>query len=706
MLRRTATAALLGAMALAAVIVSQQSVGYRRRGSTDEVALAQEDAFSQELAMLSTKLTPQQVRAQRAKAEQLLAKARGEMKQRGPEITALLKHSQELDARLAAQQAAEKKMQAKVNYAQSEVDRLMKARAVGLQEQDSAGDSGAADASQAQEAGKAIAQAYKTQHPDSGTPASAPLAADDDGGPMSAEDMDNGVDAAAVRAAAAAIAKAYAGKQGFGIEDGSADDWLGQIGDGMQRRTSRHGEGADDDWANWQRHEEEMGYHLPNSIVVVGDGPSRVTNVDGDEPLDWGNVGMPRGQVWSRNLPTVRAPWVGDRRARATYGAGIEDGSPLDWASASFDDTPDVERVKKLMQIQQTKKALKQQEADLEEQVYADAQNGKLSHQQASPLAQVFSEGFIQGAVEASKKSVEQQGKFEHELETQGELVQRLEGIVRELEEAKRKENFDKTAAAVAQPAPAPAPAPAPPAPPPAPPAPAPAPAAYVAPKVPKDFKKIPIDFYMEAECPGCKAFTTGILTDTLNAVGDWVTLNAIPYGNANLNNSIIACQHGPDECIGNKIELCMMKQYGKGGDWKAWYPAFKCIEASYDSPENASKTCLPDSGMDRQAILDCAKGNEGDLLHMAAAQMTIDLDPPHKWTPWVLLDGKPLEDKTEQLLAEICKKIPKDAQLAIPQCSPKFKAMAGGSALAGRRDTIQKCYPTDPLSQLILGQH
>ena len=109
---------------------------------------------------------------------------------------------------------------------------------------------------------------------------------------------------------------------------------------------------------------------------------------------------------------------------------------------------------------------------------------------------------------------------------------------------------------------------------------------------------------------------------------------------------------------------------------------------------------------MDRQAILDCAKGNEGDLLHMAAAQMTIDLDPPHKWTPWVLLDGKPLEDKTEQLLAEICKKIPKDAQLAIPQCSPKFKAMAGGSALAGRRDTIQKCYPTDPLSQLILGQH
>ena len=134
---------------------------------------------------------------------------------------------------------------------------------------------------------------------------------------------------------------------------------------------------------------------------------------------------------------------------------------------------------------------------------------------------------------------------------------------------------------------------------------------------------------------------------------------------------------------------------------------AFKCIEASDDSPENASKTCLPDSGMDLAAIMDCAKGDEGDLLHMAAAQMTIDLDPPHKWTPWVLLDGKPLEEKTQEILAEICKKLPKSAQALIPQCSPKFKAVQGANSLAARRyPPIQKCYPTDPLSELVLGVH
>jgi len=254
------------------------------------------------------------------------------------------------------------------------------------------------------------------------------------------------------------------------------------------------------------------------------------------------------------------------------------------------------------------------------------------------------------------------------------------------------------TAAAVAAPPPPPPPSSSPP--------PPPAPkveAVPAAPKPGKDDKKVQIDFYMEAECPGCKAFTTGLLTDMLNAVGDWVDLRVIPYGNANLNNSVIECQHGPDECIGNKIELCMMKKYGKGGDWKAWYPAFKCIEASDDSPENASKTCLPDSGMDKQAIFDCAKGNEGDLLHMAAAQMTIDLDPPHEWTPWVVMDGKPLKEKTEDIVSEVCKKIPAAANKLISQCNPKFKAKKGGSSLAARH-RIQKCYPDDPLSELILG--
>jgi interferon gamma-inducible protein 30 len=697
--RRGLVTASLGMLALAAIIVARESVGYRR-GSSNEVALEQQaggDPFLQELSALAphaTAAVERKVAAQRSNAEQLLARARQEMKSRGPEIDKLLRHSEALDARLAQQQAAEQRMGKDVEAAQKRVDDLKRKdaklhmtigwpqrggampttypsfdEAPSLQVEEDTG----VDAAAIKAAAEAIAKAYAAQQQQE-----KPAAPEDmEGGPLRVEDFDAGVDAAGVQAAAKNIAQAYAARASGGIEEGSPEDWNGDsLRPGrVQRTTSRHGEGADDEWSNWLRREADAGYPTSNGEPYdpYNDKPVDVMVVDG--PGGWGTH-----VAGSREVPMVRAPWDGG----ASSGADV--------------DTPDVQRVKKLMDIQKTKSDLKEQETDLEDQVFADAQNGKLSNQQLPEDAKVFSEGFIQGAVEASKKSVEQQGKFAKQLEKQGEIVKQLEDLVHELEEKQRKENFDKTAAAVEAPAPAPAPA--------APPAPEVAEAVPAAPKPGKGDKKIQIDFYMEAECPGCKAFTTGLLTDTLNAVGDWVDLRVIPYGNANLNNSIIECQHGPDECIGNKIELCMMKKYGKGGDWKAWYPAFKCIEASDDSPENASKTCLPDSGMDKQAIIDCAKSNEGDLLHMAAAQMTIDLDPPHKWTPWVVMDGKPLEDKTEDILKEVCGKIPASAKKAIAQCNPVFKAKKGASSLAARRPRIQKCYPDDPLSELVLGIH
>jgi hypothetical protein len=70
-------------------------------------------------------------------------------------------------------------------------------------------------------------------------------------------------------------------------------------------------------------------------------------------------------------------------------------------------------------------------------------------------------------------------------------------------------------------------------------------------------------------------------------------------------------------------------------------------------------------------------------------------------------MDGTPLEDKTQQILAEICKKLPLSAREGIPQCNPKFKAVQGVNSLAARHYApIQKCYPTDPLSELVLGMH
>jgi len=460
--RQVLVAATLSVMALAAVIVARQSVGYRR-GSSNNVVLEQtRDPFMQELSALhASKQVQNKIMKQRSKAEQLLVKARSEMKAHGPEIDRLLEHSEELDSRLAEQESAEKQMASAVEAAKHKVARLKASddrlhKTIGWPQKGGAtaaypsfgkasslsGDfdseagplrmsdmDNGVDAAAIKAAGKAIAEAYSEQQ---GKPAAGIEVGG--AGPLRMSDMDNGVDAAAIKAAAKAMAEAYSEQQGkpaAGIEVGSAGDWNGDELrpahiNRVQRRTSRHGEVADDEWSNWQRHEESAGFPSqgtpyesyadePMPVIVV-DGKTGVSTTAGDKwwsnPLEWFKTGTP--SVGSSS----RAPWDG----------------------AASVDTPDVQRVKKLMDIQKTKANLKKQEQDLEDQVYADAQNGKLSKQNAPEDAKIFAAGFIRGAVEASKQSVEQQGKFAKQLSEQGSLVKELEDLVHDLEDKKRKE--------------------------------------------------------------------------------------------------------------------------------------------------------------------------------------------------------------------------------------------------------------------------
>ena len=56
---------------------------------------------------------------------------------------------------------------------------------------------------------------------------------------------------------------------------------------------------------------------------------------------------------------------------------------------------------------------------------------------------------------------------------------------------------------------------------------------------------------------------------------------------------------------------------------------------------------------MDPEALAECAGSEEGRGLLRANAQMTAALDPPAKFLPWIVVDGKPLgpDSKDGQLL-------------------------------------------------------
>jgi len=122
--------------------------------------------------------------------------------------------------------------------------------------------------------------------------------------------------------------------------------------------------------------------------------------------------------------------------------------------------------------------------------------------------------------------------------------------------------------------------------------------------------------------------------------------LTFYPYGNAHESQQggqwVFTCQHGASECLGNMIEACGIKYHNNTNDW---FPFVNCIEASSQAPASAAPGCASKAGWTDYAgnITSCVKGPEGNALMHQIALATEGLKPPHQWTPWVVLNGKPL---------------------------------------------------------------
>lgn len=143
-----------------------------------------------------------------------------------------------------------------------------------------------------------------------------------------------------------------------------------------------------------------------------------------------------------------------------------------------------------------------------------------------------------------------------------------------------------------------------------------------------------------------------------MNNVGDIVDLSIWPYGNAKESQNsdgtwTFTCQHGTNECIGNMYEACAIEHYpaiGAGGI-PAYLGFFGCLEKSGAAGNlKTAQNCAASNGIDWSVIDACAGSNpavgsptDGNPLMHSIAVATNSLQPPHQFTPWVVLDGKPL---------------------------------------------------------------
>lgn len=167
----------------------------------------------------------------------------------------------------------------------------------------------------------------------------------------------------------------------------------------------------------------------------------------------------------------------------------------------------------------------------------------------------------------------------------------------------------------------------------------------------------------------------TGALAEAVAKVGSIMNATMVPFGNARFSSGKLECQHGPDECTANSWEQCAISLYP---DFKEHWPFYRCLEnASLACGEGAgactikaAPRCARSSGLSEKKMKACVDDPEValELQHRFAKLTPAD----HKYTPWVLVDGKLSPSDGGKLLEEVCAAYNGDKPAA---CSPKLDA-------------------------------
>ncbi|NWR81631.1 GILT reductase, partial [Centropus unirufus] len=182
----------------------------------------------------------------------------------------------------------------------------------------------------------------------------------------------------------------------------------------------------------------------------------------------------------------------------------------------------------------------------------------------------------------------------------------------------------------------------------------------------------VELSLFYESLCPACRAFLAlQLFPAWLLLPSQVLNVTLVPFGNAQERNVSgkweFLCQHGPEECLGNMIEACVMHE---AKDFSASFPVIFCLEAGSSVTKNLEAVCPPPvppfagnasprgcpratraplspqclqvfaPQLDPQRVTSCVRGDLGAALMHRNAQRTAALSPPHQFVPWVVVNG------------------------------------------------------------------
>ncbi|KAL8504892.1 hypothetical protein ACS0TY_016184 [Phlomoides rotata] len=166
----------------------------------------------------------------------------------------------------------------------------------------------------------------------------------------------------------------------------------------------------------------------------------------------------------------------------------------------------------------------------------------------------------------------------------------------------------------------------------------------------------VDVSLYYESLCPYCATFIVNNLvkifqTDLISIVN----LRLIPWGNTQVQpNNTWICQHGVDECQLDVTEACAINTWPKV---ETHFRFIYCVERLHLMNKHTQwESCFSAIGLDSKPLNDCYNNGLGFQLENSYAEETANLNPRHRFVPWVVVNNFPLQEDFQNFISYICR--------------------------------------------------
>ncbi|KAK7753307.1 hypothetical protein SLS62_004826 [Diatrype stigma] len=120
----------------------------------------------------------------------------------------------------------------------------------------------------------------------------------------------------------------------------------------------------------------------------------------------------------------------------------------------------------------------------------------------------------------------------------------------------------------------------------------------------------VPLEIHIMSKCPDAQYCLSELVVPSMVRTSDKVNFT-LSYIGTPTENDGIECKHGPEECMGNIIELCAVNLYP---DVKVYLGFTNCLTQDYPEIPDSElvEECALEFGIDKEKLNECASRDTG----------------------------------------------------------------------------------------------